>query len=537
MKHLEKKIKNQNIHQMSNRGLHWPVILSISLLFISSCANRQNSSADNDEGLNALSNIVSETIEDGNIIEVVEREFKLQDGVHASGITVACREGLLTLRGTTDNLLEKERAIAISKMVRGVRGVIDEMKVVTGVVEDEVIRKNIERVLQRDPATDSYEITVEVENGVVNLKGVVDSWQEKQLAAKVAKGVTGLKEVQNNIIFKFRENRTDAEIQSDIEEAMKWDIRVDNGLVDVEVKDGKAVLSGVVGSVAEHSQAVVDAWVAGVNSVNSDGLKVERWARDEDLIKDKYMPKADEAIEEAIGDAFAYDSRIHPFQIDVEVVSGSVSLSGAVDNLKAKKAAEMVAKNVVGVWKVENNLQVKVPSLVADSVINRRIQESFKSDPFIYDYDLSMTVAGGTVTLEGNVDNHFEKYRAENIAMATNGVYDVRNDINVDAGAKPYAYDFEYFYYNPYLIENNVEPHVLTQDSEITASIKDEFAWSPFVSNERIDVEVENGVATLSGNVKTWIERERAEQKAYDGGAIVVDNQIEVSNRPSPLVN
>jgi osmotically-inducible protein OsmY len=93
--------------------------LPISLLFFWGCVNRQNPSGENDEGLNAFaSDIVSEKIEDGNIIYAVKREFKLQDRVPAPDIEVACREGVVTLQGATNDPPEKRVGQMISSSKR-----------------------------------------------------------------------------------------------------------------------------------------------------------------------------------------------------------------------------------------------------------------------------------------------------------------------------------------------------------------------------------------------------------------------------------
>jgi hypothetical protein len=68
-----------------------------------------------------------------------------------------------------------------------------------------------------------------------------------------------------------------------------------------------------------------------------------------------------------------YDPRVISFNPEVNVTNGKVVLTGVVSNLKAKRAAEIDARNVVGVWKVENLLKVKgKQDLATDlSIINR----------------------------------------------------------------------------------------------------------------------------------------------------------------------
>jgi osmotically-inducible protein OsmY len=53
--------------------------------------------------------------------------------------------------------------------------------------------------------------------------------------------------------------------------------------------------------------------------------------------------------------------------------------------------------------------------------------------------------------------------------------------------------------------------------------------WSPFVDGYQVNVEVENGIATLEGKVDTYRELNAANESAYEGGAVWVDNELNVA--------
>ena len=63
---------------------------------------------------------------------------------------------------------------------------------------DAQIRRDVVAALQSDP-TESYKITPSVEDGEVTLSGTVNSFQERELTKLVAKGVRGVKEVDDQI--------------------------------------------------------------------------------------------------------------------------------------------------------------------------------------------------------------------------------------------------------------------------------------------------------------------------------------------------
>jgi osmotically-inducible protein OsmY len=64
---------------------------------------------------------------------------------------------------------------------------------------DDIIRQQIIDKLTKDPGIDTSKIHVEVEDGKVILKGKADTDEEKHLAAKLARSVEGVSEVENHL--------------------------------------------------------------------------------------------------------------------------------------------------------------------------------------------------------------------------------------------------------------------------------------------------------------------------------------------------
>jgi osmotically-inducible protein OsmY len=52
------------------------------------------------------------------------------------------------------------------------------------------------------------------------------------------------------------------------------------------------------------------------------------------------------------------------------------------------------------------------------------------------------------------------------------------------------------------------------------------------VDSEQVSVDVNDGVAHLSGAVETWSERRSAEANALEAGAAAVENDLKVSFGP-----
>jgi osmotically-inducible protein OsmY len=472
-------------------------------------------------------------VTDMSVTDAVKDELAWDSAVPALLIDVVTTDGIVTLSGSVDNILAKERAERIAKTVKGVRAVVNEIHVNPPMQRtDRQIREDVEQALLVDPATDSYEVNVQVNENVVTLSGKVESWQEKDLCEIVAKGVKGVEGVDNKLLITWPEKRSDPEIEAEVKETLKWDAKVDHGLIDVKVKDGKVILSGTVGSAAEKNFADRDAYVQGVTSVDASDLKVGRWSRDNDMKEGKYVKKSAEEIEDAVNDAMRYDPRVFSFEVIPEIAPDGTTLilRGTVDNLKAKRAATQDARDTVGVKRVDNRIDVRPTILISDQKIEDKVKSAILRDPYLESYAISVDVKNGVVKLHGTVDTSFEKAEADDVASRVEGVIMIDNNLGVQQEYHPYIcdpyvddssiYENDWYYYRPSLVSKS--------DRQIKADIKKELFWSPYVDADDVKVEVEKGVATLTGTVDSWSESNAAVNNAYEGGAVYVDNELNV---------
>lgn len=202
------------------------------------------------------------------------------------------------------------RAEHIAEMLLGVKAVVNMLHVETPTVPDDSLKSNVVNALLLNPATESFEIGVAVKNGKMMLSGNVQSWQEKYIAEEVSKGVSGVKKVNNKITVTLTEKRSDFEIRNDIQQRMANDVMIDDLLLLVEVQNARVFLSGKVGSLAEKKRAVRNAYVAGVNIVSYNKLRIDWWVRNKMMRKDFDVDRSDKEIEYAIKTAYLYDPRI-----------------------------------------------------------------------------------------------------------------------------------------------------------------------------------------------------------------------------------
>ena len=468
---------------------------------------------------------------DKTIGDAIEDELVFDRVVNLNNIDIEVTDGIVELSGKVDNILAKEHAGRVARTVKGVRSVNNTITVKPSTSRsDGDIQSNVKNALAMDPVTESYEVDIAVSNGTVTLTGVVDSWQEKQMSETVAKGVKGVVDVKNDIQIEYKIERMDREIKPEIEARLRWDVFIDDTLIEVAVNEGTVSLSGTVGSAIEKNRAASHAWVSGVSSVDDSGLQVSRWARDKDLRQDKYVSKSDDEIKQAIEDDYVYDSRMLSFNIKTEVDKGHVTLRGTVDNLRAKQAAEQVARDTVGVSKVTNRLKVRSSQPIEDNDIVQKIRDELLVNPYTESYEIFVKVKDGVVTLTGTVDSYLEKAEAEYVASGVKGVNDVKNKLDVFYISDPITYSPYVYPYYPFVYHWHLHVPTLSDktDVEIKFDIQDELWWSPFTDADEIDVEVVNGVATLTGKVDSWSEWQAAKENAYEGGANWVHNKLEV---------
>ena len=494
-------------------------------------------------------------ITDSGITTAVEGGLKLDKGVFPNDVDVSTSQGIVTLSGSVNNLLAKERAVMAAKSIRGVREVIDQITVTPVSRSDEDIRKDIQTALQQDPATESYQTTVSVQGAVATLTGSVGTYAEKQLATRIANGVKGVKEVRNDVTINYMAKRTDSEIAADVKARLQWDIWINGGLISPVVKGGKVTLTGTIGSVISKSRAFDDAWVNGVTSVDDSGLKIESLAHNDAQQKSKTAISSDSEIKQAVQAALRFDARVSAFSPDVTVEDGVVILGGSVGNLKAKTAAAQDAKNVVGVSLVENHLKVRPTGGSADAAaMEKQLKAALLWDPFLDSSTIDVAVINRVAYLSGAVDSSFQKAEAQDVASRIKGVVQVRNHLKVEP--EYYSiYDSDYDYYNgyyypdydygyyddygyygspdynqsPYYISEMSGPQPYLSDEQIKKNIENRFFWSPFVDSDDIKVTVDGAVATLTGTVGTWVGWGEADKDARKGGATAVLNRVTVN--------
>lgn len=239
-------------------------IFVLSLIFvvlISSCT--QNGSTDQ----------VAELPSDQEVTKTIRAQLDAATQIPSDSISIETQDGIVTLSGGIDNLLARKEANKIAQSTYGVLAVVNQLKIEAS-RPDDAVDKDVDTAISTDAAMESWKITSQVNNGIVTLEGIVDTWQERQLVATVASGVKGVKDINNNLIVNYDQSRTDEEIKAEVEQRLKMNSQVNSNMIKVDVTDGKVTLTGAIGSAYEKSLAQDLARVTGVESVAADRLEV-----------------------------------------------------------------------------------------------------------------------------------------------------------------------------------------------------------------------------------------------------------------------
>ena len=214
--------------------------------------------------------------------------------------------------------------------------------------------------------------------------------------------------------------------------------------------------------------------------------------------------RLDSDIKRDVEDELRSDPDIDATDIGVAVKDGVVALIGFVRSFRQKRKAEEDVKRVAGVIGVANNIEVRLPIIHRrpDPDIARDAVEEIKRDlPFSWE-KIRVVVSDAWVTLEGEVEWHFQRESAEEAVWRVRGVKGVVNNIQV----RPFVPPFE--------IKRKIE-EALRRAAELDAS--------------RITVEANGGEVILRGTVRSWAECEEAEHAAWRApGVTKVDNRIRI---------
>jgi osmotically-inducible protein OsmY len=215
--------------------------------------------------------------------------------------------------------------------------------------------------------------------------------------------------------------KSNAELQQDVQNAIKWQPLLNAAEIGVTAKDGVVSLTGVVDTYAKKIEAENAAKnVAGVSAL------VEK-------IEIKYpssYTKTNAEIATEVLTALKARWDVPKDKVKVKVEAGWITLTGELGWNYQKEAAKDAIKSLMGVTGVTNDITIKSES--TESVEKTTIENALKRNWAFYDNDVRVQVLGHVATLTGTVDSLYQKNEAGSIAWNAPGVWAVDNELVVD---------------------------------------------------------------------------------------------------------
>ena len=213
---------------------------------------------------------------------------------------------------------------------------------------------------------------------------------------------------------------------------------------------------------------------------------------------------SDAKLRRDVEDELATEPSLDATAIGVAVKDGIVTLSGHVASYSEKLAADRCAARVLGVSAIVTELDIKLPgsSPVTDEDIARAAMSALAWHSLIPRDRIKIEVGSGWITLEGDVDWHYQMAAAYGAVCHLRGVTGVTDKIVV----------------RPATIGNAVKAH-------IEATLRRRFGEHL----DHVKIETRGDHVILRGMVASLSERIEVERAAWTTpGVCHVDNNLVV---------
>ena len=215
------------------------------------------------------------------------------------------------------------------------------------------------------------------------------------------------------------------------------------------------------------------------------------------------MTRTNQQVHDDVQAEILYDPSVDEGDITVEAHSGKVTLRGSVTNFATKFAAIDDAWSIRGVTDVmAENLKVAPVRNRSDSDIQDAAQTALDWNDDVPE-GVMASVVNGWLTLSGQVEWQYQRNAAYNSVRFLSGVQSFTNLITL--ASKPTGDD-------------------------VQGRIRSALVRSAYVDADHITVKVNGDTVTLTGNVRSYLERDVIENAAWAApGVLNVHDNVTVS--------
>jgi osmotically-inducible protein OsmY len=231
------------------------------------------------------------------------------------------------------------------------------------------------------------------------------------------------------------------------------------------------------------------------------------------MAQERGRPRNDEDIKLDVVSNLRWDGRVDASSVQVGVEDGRVHLWGTVPNYTARAAARELTRLTAGVLGLEDDLEVEVKRTGPgedDETLAARANDILQWHADLQGAEVRAEVNDRTLTLEGSMDEHWKSDRAEEFVQSIRGISEVKNNLAI-------------------------VPTRTIADEALAEEITGALERNVLVDEDRVDVEVRNGIVTLSGRAASWLESStiRDVVAATPGITEIRDNfHVDIQNHP-----
>ncbi|MFZ6742866.1 BON domain-containing protein [Undibacterium sp. JH2W] len=177
-------------------------LVTVSLLALTACNKAVDSSNPN------AATTIGVEIDDSVISTKVRSALMADELIKSMDVKVGTRKGEVLLSGFADNQMQIDRSAFVAMAVEGVKKVDNKLTLKEGKqtvgnkVDDSVITAGIKTAMLADAQMKSMDVAVVTRKGEVQLSGFVDNDTQATHAQDIAKSVSGVESVINNLKVK-----------------------------------------------------------------------------------------------------------------------------------------------------------------------------------------------------------------------------------------------------------------------------------------------------------------------------------------------
>ncbi|KFJ09125.1 BON domain protein [Delftia acidovorans] len=200
--------------------------------------------------------------------------------------------------------------------------------------------------------------------------------------------------------------------------------------------------------------------------------------------------KTDTQLQQDVMAELKWEPSVHASQIGVEVKDGVVTLAGEVSSYLEKWGAERVVQRVIGVRALAIDMTVKLSQMGkrTDTDIAASARNVLSWTNSVPIDTVQVLVEDGWITLSGEVVWNYQRSDAADRVRLLPGVHGVSNQISI----KPRA--------SAIVVKSEIEDAIKRRATSDTKTIV---------------VDVTGGDVTLTGTVRSWMERDLVVHSAW----------------------